>query len=84
MFNQFCELTNKAMRNRDENTLLKHLNYMSRKLRTANKTEYEYIDVSYVESLMWNVNNEESKWAWQFFPENIKDLYTAMWGSPKF
>ena len=84
MFDNFSEQTNKAMRNKDKETLLKHLNYISKKLVCANEVELEYIDVYYVESLMFNVNNKESKWAWSIFPENIKNLYEKMWGEPKF
>ena len=84
MLNQFCEESNKAMRNKDKVTLLSHLNYISRKLFVANEVEFELIDVYYVESLMWNVNSTESKWAWSYFPENIKELYIKMWGKPRF
>jgi len=84
MFDQFCEESNKAMRNKDKSTLLSHLNYMSQKLTQANEVEFELIDVYYVESLMWNVNSAESKWAWSYFPENIKELYIKMWGNPSF
>ena len=84
MFEQFFELTNRAMRNGDEATLTKHLAYISRKLSTAQGVCFEMIDVYYVESLMWNVDPKESKWAWGHFPQNIKDLYIKMWGEPRF
>lgn len=84
MFGQFCEITNRAMREKDAVTLCEHLSYMSNQLKTAAEACYEMIDVYYVESLMWNVNADEAKWAWGYFPKNIKDLYIKMWGQPEF
>jgi hypothetical protein len=58
---------------------------MSGKLRTASKTVEEYIDVSYVESLKWDIKDKKTlKWDWNLIPENLKELYRETWGDPDF
>ena len=56
----------------------------SRSLATADAAVREYIDVCYVETLMWNLDPQSRKWAWPLIPGNLKRLYVAMWGEPRF
>ena len=81
MFECFSQATTDAIKEKDSETALKHLMYMSNKLKYASEVEREYIDVYYTESLMWDIKDKKLKsWGWKLFPKNIKKLYEDMWG----
>ena len=81
MFECFSQATTDAIKEKDSDTALKHLTYMSNKLKHANEVEREYIDVYYTEPLMWDIKDQKLRaWGWKLFPENIKQLYEDMWG----
>lgn len=81
MFECFSQSTTDAIKKKDSDTASKHLVYMSNKLKYASDIEREYIDVYYVEPLMWDIKERNIKsWGWKLFPRNIKALYEAMWG----
>ena len=81
MFECFSQATTDAIKAKDSETVLKHLTYMSNKLKHANEVEREYIDVYYTEPLMWDIKDQKLRaWGWKLFPKNIKQLYEAMWG----
>ena len=85
MFEAFSQETTNEMKRLNEGIVRSHLEYMSKKLSRASKKEYEYIDVYYVESLMWDINDKGiKKWAWALMPANLKELYVDMWGPPTF
>jgi hypothetical protein len=77
---QFSQETTDAMSRRDEASVMEHLSFISQLLRNADAAVGQYIDVCYVESLMWNLDEETKAWAWRLIPENLKSLYVAMWG----
>lgn len=81
MFECFSQATTDAIKEKDSETVKKHLNYMSEKLKHASDVEKEYIDVYYTEPLMWDIKDPKIKaWGWKLFPQNIKQLYEEMWG----
>jgi hypothetical protein len=84
MMNEFSEMTTAAIGERNEALARAYLNHASRLLIDAGKKGREYIDVYYVEDLMWNLDAESKKWGWTIIPKNLRDLYVAMWGYPKF
>lgn len=84
MMEAFSQATTEAMARRDEKTVVAHLKYVSEKLKRASAKEKEYIDVYYVESLMWNLDKQGKKWGWSLIPANLKELYNGMWGEPDF
>jgi hypothetical protein len=85
MMEAFSQCTTNAIKKYDEHTASSHLKYMSEKLVTASDIEREYIDVYYVESLMWDIQDHKTRrWGWSIIPENLKVLYQEMWGEPKF
>ncbi|PSF14879.1 DUF7674 family protein [Marinobacter shengliensis] len=84
MMEAFSQATTEAMARRDEETVVAHLRYVSEKLTRASAKEREYIDVYYVESLMWNLDKQGKKWGWGLIPPNLKELYIGMWGDPDF
>jgi hypothetical protein len=83
-FEQFSQRTTKAMRARDESTVRAHLSFMSGRLATADAAVLEYIDVYYVETLMGDLDVRSKRWAWSLMPSNLRGLYVAMWGEPRF
>ena len=85
MIEAFSQATTDAIKKQDKEASLSHLNYMSGKLKTASKVEEEYIDVYYVEPLMWDIKDKKIlKWGWSLIPENLKELYKEVWGEPDF
>ncbi|WP_019865347.1 DUF7674 family protein [Methylovulum miyakonense] len=85
MMEAFSQATTDAIKNSDEQLALSHLSFVSEKLKIASKIEEEFIDVYYVESLMWDIKDKEKlKWGWSLIPENLKELYKETWGEPDF
>lgn len=84
MMNQFSEITSEAIRDRKERIVRAHLDYVSRLLANGDDKAREYIDVYYVEVLMYGLDDTSKKWGWSLIPQNLKDLYIGMWGRPKF
>lgn len=84
MMNEFSDVTSEAIRDRNESEARTYLDYVSKLLDNADEKVEEYIDVYYVEILMYDLDNESRKWGWPIIPSNLKELYVAMWGKPKF
>ncbi|WP_039987676.1 DUF7674 family protein [Paraglaciecola mesophila] len=61
---------------------LEQLQYMSEKLDTATKAEFEYIDVYYTEHLFWKGTKEGIERGWPLVPDNLKKLYLDFHGKP--
>ncbi|AJQ95608.1 hypothetical Protein YC6258_03572 [Gynuella sunshinyii YC6258] len=81
----FSQFTTNAIKRFDERTVKAHFEYMSNKLKQASKVEAEYIDVYYVESLMWDIKDKKAKqWGWSLLPNNLRALYREMWGDSDF
>lgn len=78
---QFSQITTDAFKNSDEEKAKAYLEYMSQKLLHADETETEYIDIYYIESLMWNDSDKaRRKKCWKLMPENLQTLYFDFWG----
>ena len=83
MMEEFSQVTTDAIKAKDEEKALSYLSYMSEKLKSATSKEYEYIDVYYVESLLWDVKDKSTlRFGWDLIPDNLKNLYIEMWGKP--
>ena len=80
MMEEFSQATTDAMRVRDEASVRAHLHYVEAVLRTADAITLEYIDVYYVECLMWDLDEPAKKWAWARMPSSLKALYINFWG----
>ncbi|WP_350595102.1 MULTISPECIES: hypothetical protein [unclassified Pseudoalteromonas] len=81
----FSQTTTDAIKAGDHDRALNYLKYMSEKLLVASVIEREYIDVYYVESLLWDIKDKKIKQAgWLLIPSNLKQLYIEMWGNPSF
>ena len=78
-FEQFSQRTTDAMRERDEARVRAHLVFMSEQLEKADAWAREYIDVYYVEPLMWDLDEEGKRWGIAQLPQNLKALYVAVW-----
>ncbi len=86
MMNEFSNATSDAIRKRQKTIALSHLAYVSNLWvsSAADDKVREYIDVYYVEILMYDLDNESKKWGWNLMPANLRTLYIGMWGQPKF
>lgn len=85
MIEAFSQATTDAIKQFDKQPALSHLKYMSNKFKIASTIEQEYIDVFYVEPLMWDIRDKKTlKWGWGLIPDNLKALYKKMWGEPRF
>ena len=80
----FADVTNMCIRRRDQDEVRKQLDFFSKQLDQGTDTVKNYIDVSYVENLMWDLAPKDKKWVWPLIPENLKKLYVTMWGKPSF
>jgi hypothetical protein len=79
-FEKFGAQTAAAMRRRDEETVLAHLQCISERLQTADKQLADAIDVSYMENLFYKLDKRSQRWGWLRIPQNLKDLYIQFWG----
>jgi len=79
-----ADVTNMCIRRRDQDDVRKQLDFFSKQLDQGTDTVKNYIDVSYVENLMWDLAPKDKKWVWPLIPENLKTLYVTMWGKPIF
>lgn len=80
---RFCDTTNEAMANRDEQVVQAHLSFVSRQLAETDLEGRRAIDVAYAENLMWNLDPEAKNWAWPRIPVNLQQLYADRWSSAK-
>lgn len=81
MFECFSQVTTDAIKAKDYENASRYLIYMSDRLKNASEVEREYIDVYYIEPLMWDIKDLKIKsHGWKLFPENIKNLYQDIWG----
>ena len=83
MMEEFSKATTEAMERRDEATVRGHLNHVSAVLSDADPKTFEYIDVYYVEVLMYDLDIESKEWAWPLVPVNLQTLYLKFWGALK-
>ncbi len=81
---EFSKLTTEAISDKDGKKAKDYLNYMSKKLDNANNIEKEYIDVYYVETLLYDVTDDIKRYGWQFIPDNLQALYIKFWGKNAF
>jgi hypothetical protein len=84
MMEEFSNVTSDAIRRRNEDVARAHLEYISHLLDHADDKVKEYIDVYYVEVLMYDLDDESKRVGWRLIPDNLKELYIGFWGQPKF
>ncbi|MBB2488123.1 hypothetical protein H5407_23090 [Mitsuaria sp. WAJ17] len=84
MMNEFSSMTSEAIRERNEKVAREHLAYVSRLLAEADDKVHEYIAVYYMEDLVYDLDEKSKKWGWTIIPEDLRALYVAMWGQPRF
>ena len=79
----FSQATTNEIRKLNIETAASHLNYMSKNLKNAEPVIREYIDIYYVELLLWDIDDKSIfRQGWELMPQNLKELYVAMWGKP--
>lgn len=84
MLEAFALETRRAVKSGDTKLAAQHLAFMSERLRLADGRQREYIDVYYVEGLLHGLDAPSAKALWRLLPDNLRSLYVAMWGDPKF
>lgn len=81
----FSQQTSDAIRRQDFCKATDHLQLVASLLDPGDEEIIRCIDVSYVESLMWDIKDEKLLRAgWKIIPKKLKDLYVAMWGERPF
>jgi hypothetical protein len=80
----FSQRTTDALKVGNTTQAVSHLNLISRLLFTADVPTERCIDVAYVESLMWDMNDEIKKQGWLLIPQNLRILYAKIWGDKPF
>jgi len=82
---RFSQFTTNAIKRGQYATASEHLNLLSALLTAADEPTIRCIDVAYVESLMWDIEDGNVKHeGWRLIPSNLQSLYTAMWGKQPF
>ena len=82
LMEEFANLTTILLNQGDLEEALEQLQYMSEKLGTATKAEFEYIDVYYTEHLFWKGTKEGIELGWPLVPDNLKKLYLDFHSKP--
>ena len=80
LMEEFANLTTILFNQGNLEEALEQLQYMSEKLDTATKAEFEYIDVYYTEHLFWKGTKEGIERGWPLVPGNLKKLYLGFHG----
>ncbi|MHC6646476.1 DUF7674 family protein [Alteromonas sp. HB246098] len=80
LMEEFANLTTILFNQGNLEEALEQLQYMSEKLETASKAEFEYIDVYYTEHLFWEGTREGIEYGWPLVPDNLKKLYLDFHG----
>ncbi|KTF09980.1 hypothetical protein Q4540_02585 [Pseudoalteromonas carrageenovora] len=80
LMEEFANLTTILFNRGNLEEALEQLQYMSEKLDTATKAEFEYIDVYYTEHLFWKGTKEGIECGWPLVPDNLKKLYLCFHG----
>ena len=83
---RFSQLTTDAIKDGDRSKALAHLKLLSSLLTAADEPTARCIDVAYVESLLWDIADDDAiKFqGWQLIPSNLQAQYLAMWGERPF
>ena len=79
---RFSQLTTDALKQGEFARAAEHLRLISGLLDAGDEPTARCIDVAYVESLMWDIDDDELKrQGWKVIPGNLRSLYIAMWGN---
>ncbi|MAP23461.1 MAG: hypothetical protein CL582_21235 [Alteromonadaceae bacterium] len=80
LMEEFANLTTILFNQGNLEEALEQLQYMSEKLESASKAEFEYIDVYFTEHLFWKGTQEGIEYGWPMVPDNLKKLYLDFHG----
>lgn len=81
----FSQFTTDAIKRMDFDKASSHMSLFSRILSAGSEATIQCIDVAYVESLMWDIQDVNLKReGWKRMPSNLKRLYIATWGERPF
>jgi hypothetical protein len=70
---RFSQFTTDAIKRGESSTATAHLNLVSRLLAAGDESILRCIDVAYVESLMWDIQDEVlQREGWKLVPENLR------------
>lgn len=78
----FADRTNAAIKRRDAAAVVAQTGFLAEQYRTARDSLCPIIDVAYAENLMWDADNADKAWAWEFIALEIQQLHASLWGSP--
>ena len=78
----FAAMTTHELGKPDTSRGRAYLTFMSTKLRTATVAQRKFIDVSFAEVLFYEAPRRTIDQGWPLVPEDIKQLYLAMWDKP--
>lgn len=76
------DITNQKIKRREKEELRKLLLWVDCQYLQGEEEVRNLIDVSFAETLMYDMEKDDVEWAWSLIPNAIKDLYIRMWGNP--
>ena len=81
----FSQFTTDAIKRGEFAKATEHLNLLSALVLGGDEPTTRCIDVAYVESLMWDIEDDKLKReGWKLIPANLRVLYVALWGERPF
>ncbi|MBL8261763.1 MAG: hypothetical protein JNM58_04995 [Xanthomonadaceae bacterium] len=75
-------LTMEALRLGEYDRATTHMRCLCALLESADEATIRFIDVGYVEGLMWDMDDKQKKRAWPHIPGPLRELYVDFWGQP--
>jgi hypothetical protein len=78
----FADRTTEAVKRRDAEAIREQTAFVATAYRAAPDALRAIVDVSYAENLMWDVSDDDKRWAWPHIADDIQQLFAQMWGDP--
>lgn len=80
--NGLSNLTMEALRVGEFDRAGVHMRCLCSLLESGDEATIRFIDVGYVEGLMWDLDDTQKRRAWPHIPDPLRELYADFWGQP--
>lgn len=76
----FSQTATDAIKRKDSDKVKVYMDYVSGRYKAGSDNVKKFIDVYFVESLMWDIKNRKLlKHGWTLIPPELKKLYIDLW-----
>jgi hypothetical protein len=77
----FADRTTEAARVQDWNLVMEHSAFIAAEYRSGSEPIRRFVDVSYAENLMWDLEDSAKAIAWPNIAKEVRQLYEQVWGT---